>query len=434
MSNNAEVQFPPSLWADTAPSAQPTPALQDDTDTDVVIVGAGFTGLRAALELADNGTSVVVLDAEAPGWGASGRNGGQVNPLLPVHSPEDVYRMIGRDAGERLVQAAIGSADELFSLIKKHNIACEARQAGWIRTAHCAGAAREFTAQCESWQRAGVEIDIVDRATLAERAGTEFFGMGAIVPSGGCIQPLSYVRGLLGACLAAGARVHGKSRVTGLRRQANKWVATTNGASVRASKVLLCTNGYTDRLWPGLAETIVPVLSVQLATEPLSDNIRGSMLRGGETLSDTRRLIYYGRFDAAGRFLLGSVGSKDTFADAEQYTRTRREAIRIFPQLAEVQWKRQWCGYIAVTKDHLPHMHEPAPGVLAGLGFNGRGVAMSGVMGRALARRVLGASEQDLPFPVTGFNQFPLHAFHRIGVLASLGWYGLRDRLELRSG
>lgn len=434
MSGTTDTQFPPSLWAATAIPAQPTPALHEDVDADVVVVGAGFTGLRAALELAENGTRVVVLDAEAPGWGASGRNGGQVNPLLPVHSPEDVYRMIGRQAGERLVQAAIGSADELFSLIKKYNISCEARQAGWIRTAHCASAAREFTAQCESWRRAGVEIDIVDRATLADRAGTGFFQMGAIVPGGGCIQPLSYARGLLRVCIAAGVRVYGRSCVTGLVQEDSKWVAITPGGSVRASNVLLCTNGYTDKLWPGLAETIVPVLSVQLATEPLSDNIRGSMLRGGETLSDTRRLIYYGRFDAAGRFLLGSVGSRDTFADAAQYARTRREAVRIFPQLADVKWQQQWCGYIAVTRDHLPHLHEPAPGVLAGLGFNGRGVAMSGVMGKALARKVLGTSQADLPFPVTGFNRFPLHAFHRMGVQASLGWYGLRDRLEVRTG
>ncbi len=434
MSVGTQVQFPPSLWVATAEPAKPVPTLTGETCADVVIVGAGFTGLSAALELAENGTSVVVLDAEAPGWGASGRNGGQVNPLLPVHSPEDVYKMIGQDAGERLVQASIGSADELFGLIHKHGISCEARQSGWIRVAHGSRAAREFATQCKSWQRAGIEIDIVDRATLTDRAGTEFFGMGAIVPSGGCIQPLSYVRGLLRVCLAIGVKVYGQSRVTGLVREGGKWIATTHAGSVRAGKVLLCTNGYTDKLWPGLAETIVPVLSVQLATEPLSDNIRGSMLRGGETLSDTRRLIYYGRFDAAGRFLLGSLGSKDTFADAAQYTRTQREAVRIFPQLANVRWATQWCGYIAVTKDHLPHMHEPAPGVLAGLGFNGRGVAMSGVMGRALAQRLLGVAEQDLPFPVTGFDKFPLHAFHRLGVLASLAWYGLKDRLEVRAG
>lgn len=434
MSVGTQAQFPPSLWAATAEPAEPMPVLDGESNADVVVVGAGFTGLRAALELAENGTSVVMLDAEAPGWGASGRNGGQVNPLLPVHSPGDVYKMIGRDAGERLVQASICSADELFGLIHKHGISCEARQSGWIRAAHGSRAAREFTAQCESWQRAGIKIDIVDKATLADRAGTEFFGMGAIVPGGGCIQPLSYARGLLRVCLAAGVKVYSKSRVTGLAREGGKWLATTQDGSVRASNVVLCTNGYTDRLWPGLAQTIVPVVSVQLATEPLSDNIRGSMLRGGETISDTRRLIYYGRFDAAGRFLLGSIGSKATFADAAQYTRTRREAVRIFPQLADVRWAEQWCGYIAVTKDHLPHMHEPAPGVLAGLGFNGRGVAMSGVMGRALARRLLGAAEQDLPIPITGFDRFPLHAFHRLGVSASLAWYGLRDRLEVRAG
>jgi sarcosine oxidase len=422
--------FPPSLWFDTAIDAPQVPPLGDDLSCDVVIVGAGFTGLTAALTLAEAGVSCAVLDAEAPGWGASGRNGGQVNPLLPVHSPDDVYRMIGQGAGERLVQAALASADDIFAMVKKYRIDCEARQNGWIRTAHFKGAAEKFEKQCESWRRAGADISVLETGDLHARLGSSAYQMGALMPAGGCVQPLSYARGLLKAALGSGVKVFGESRVVSLEKSGDDWIAKTAQGSVRASKVVLATNGYTDNLWSGLKESVVPVISIQMATEIVPEEIRGSMLKNGETFADSRRTIYYGRFDAAGRFLLGSLGQSDSFKDGPQYQRVAREAVALFPQLEGIKWTHRWGGRIAVTRDFMPHLHSPAEGVLAGLGYNGRGVAMSGVVGRAMAAHMLGAREDELALPVTEISGYPFHRFHGIGVRAAMHWYNLRDNME----
>ena len=418
-----------SLWAATAGPAPAAAPLAGERRADVAVVGGGFTGLRAALALAEAGSDTVLLEAVESGWGASGRNGGQVNPLLPENTPESVAAMIGAAAAEKLCRLAMDSADELFALIQRHGILCDPRQEGWLRVAHCRAAARSWTRQCESWIAAGADIEIVEGERLAALTGTAAYAMGALTRRGGAIQPLSLARGLAEKAIAAGAAIHGASPALGLERGARGWTVTTPGGSVVAETVLLCTNGYTDELWPGLASSVVPLTAVQVASEPLPDDVRDSILPGGHTLSDTRRTILYGRREPDGEMLLGSVGRGDA-GTAADFARLRREALRLFPQLAGVEWRYQWGGRVAITEDHLPHLHEPATGVLCGLGYNGRGVAMATIMGRVLAERALGKAASDLPFPVTPVRPYPFHHLSAIGIPLAIAWMGLRDRLD----
>lgn len=424
------LSLPDSLWAKTAVPAVKTESLAGSICADVAIVGAGFTGLRAALALAEQQTDVVVLESAEIGWGASGRTGGQVNPLLPVHQPEEVEALYGAGLGSRLVAATVQSADELFSLIKRYQIPCDATQKGWIRAAHCDSAAIKFEQQCKSWRRVGVDIEWLEPREIFPHLGSSAYRAGALVRSGGSIQPLSYVRGLARAAIHAGAQIFCGSRVISLGRSNNKWRLSTPGGEVSADNVLICTNGYTDGLWPGLSESIVPLTSLQIASEPLPDDIGKTILSKGQTYSDTRRLIYYGRRDRDGRFLIGSLGRGETSANTD-YKIMKSEVVRLFPQLADVKWEYHWNGRVAITRDHLPHLHEPAPGLMIGLGYNGRGVAMSNVMGRTLAERVLGADPDSLPFPITSISGFPFHAFKDVGVRAAMQWMRVRDRLEL---
>lgn len=427
------LKLPPSLWAATARPAPETSRLDSDIEADVAIVGGGFTGLRAALELAEGGVAVALCEAGEPGWGASGRNGGQVNPLFNI-LPEEVIRLVGPVFGPRLIRAVIESADELFGLVRRYNMACEAEQNGWIQAAHCRAAMAVIERRRRAWSQAGADIVALGNRELRARTGAATYDAGILVKRGGSVQPLSYARALAAAALGAGARIYHRARAQLLRQERACWHVRCGKFSVRAKFVLLCTNGYTDGLWPGLEETIVPLISAQAATETLPESTLAEILVNRETLADTRRVVFYTRKVDRCRLVFGSRGNSDFAGEDADVARMRAGIARVFPQLSGVRVEFCWGGRIARTPDHLPHLHEPAPGLLIGLGYNGRGVAMSTVMGRVLAERVLGKPAEELIFPTTPLRRIPLHRFRRLGVHVATGWFDLRDELDVRIG
>ena len=428
-----EMKLPPSLWAATARPAPKTSRLDSDIETDVAVVGGGFTGLRAALELARAGVGVAVCEAGEPGWGASGRNGGQVNPLYNI-LPEEVVRRVGPVFGPRMIRAVIESADEVFGLVREHKMVCEAEQNGWIQAAHCHGAVGVIGRRQRGWSEAGADIAALGKREMRARTGAAAYDAGILVKRGGSVQPLSYARELAAAALNAGARIYHGARAEKLHQEQSSWHVRCGRFTVRAQFVVLCTNGYSDGLCPGLAETIVPLVSAQAATETVPESTLAEILVNRETLADTRRVVFYTRKVGGSRLVFGSRGNSDFAGAAADMARMRAGIARVFPQLKGVRLEFCWGGRIARTRDHLPHLHEPAPGLLAGLGYNGRGVAMSTVMGRVLAERVLGKRVEELTFPTTPLRRIPLHRFRRIGVPVATGWYGLRDELDLRLG
>ncbi len=427
-------EWPRSLWYETATAAPETSELDGEIEVDTAVVGAGFTGLRAALALSEAGQRVAVLEACDIGWGASGRNGGQVNPLPPVNGPEEMAKLAGPRHFERMAEAFLGSADEVFSLIGRYEIDCQARQSGWLRVDHCAKAKEQSWAIAKAWAGLGAKVEFLEGPELQAAVGSTHFRSGTLIRAGGALQPLSYARGLARAAQARGALLHGSTPALSLTRRDQKWLVRTPRGRVAARQVLLCTNGYSDGLWPGLAQSVVPLVSIQAASEPLDGEAFEEILPGGRTMADTRRTIIYGRREADGRILFGSIGSIAGGSNNAAFKALFRELDAIFPALRGVKWVHRWGGQIAVTRDHLPHLHEPAPGVLAGLGYNGRGVAMSTVMGRVLAERVLGKPIEALPFPVTPIRRYPLHRFHRIGADMVVWWMRRQDRREVRRG
>ncbi|GAC1033975.1 FAD-binding oxidoreductase [Pseudomonas sp. No.21] len=420
--------LPSSLWAATAKPAVATPPLNESTQADVAIVGAGYTGLVTALHLAEAGVRVCVLDAGEPGWGASGRNGGQVIPGLKF-DPEQLIAKFGAARGEAMIQAAGGAADEVFALIERLGIDCDATRKGWIQPAASAVAMRGLEQRAGQWRARGVEVELLDEPAVARRIGSVNYLGGWVDPRAGSVQPLSYARGLARAAIERGAMIHGHSRVTGLRREEGGWMlSTAAGAQVRAERVLLAGNGYTDGLWPGLRQTLIAANSFIVATQPLPAHLRHSVLPGGEVCSDARRLLLYFKQDAQGRLLLGGRGPFPEPRQASDWAHLERSLTGLFPQLAGVPIEYRWSGRVALTQDFLPHVHEPAPGLSMLLGYNGRGIALATCLGRHMAARLAGQGG-DFPFPITPLRRIPLHGLQRLYLGAGIAWYRLLDAL-----
>ena len=431
-SDPSGVTLPPSLWTTTATPASAYPPLEGDHRADVCIVGGGFTGLSAALHLAEGGASVTVLDAGEVGAGASGRNGGQVIPGLKL-DPSELEALLGPERGARLTELVGGAADFVFGLVRRHGIECEARQDGWIKACHREAALRTATHTAREWSRRGAAVEELDRGRIVELTGTEAYVGGYVDHRGGVVQPLSFTRGLARAALRAGVRIHERSLAATPRRGGSEWLVPTARGSVRASQVIIGTNGYTDLAgpdgpWPKLARTVVPVYSYIAATRPLSDDLRGTILPKGHAVSDSRRLLRYFRLDATGRMVMGGRGKPRESADRSDYATIIASAGELYPQLRGYDWEFVWGGKVALTLDHLPHLHELAPGVHAALGYNGRGVAMATIMGKVLADRV--QRRGDAVFPETPLRPVPFHRWRRPVFEVIVAWKRALDRME----
>ncbi|WP_010114975.1 NAD(P)/FAD-dependent oxidoreductase, partial [Burkholderia oklahomensis] len=206
-------------------------------------------------------------------------------------------------------------------------------------------------------------------------------------------------------------------------------IHTAHGPTIDAQQVLLATNGYTDGLWPGLAQSVIAANSFIVATEPLSDALARTILPGGEVASDSRRLLLYFRKDASGRLLVGGRGPCREPRGAADWAHLERSVKLMFPQLENVRHEYRWAGRIAITRDFLPHVHRPAPGLTIALGYNGRGIALATTLGRHLAAAMSGAA-RALPLAATQVRPIPLHALQRLYISAGVAWYGLLDALS----
>ncbi len=424
--------LPNSLWTATATSPSAYPRLEGEQQADVCIIGGGFTGLSAALHLAEAGASVVVLEAGEVGSGASGRNGGQVIPGLKL-DPSELEAEYGAERGARLTELVGGAADFVFGLVRRHRIECDARQDGWIKACHSQVALRAASHTARDWSRRGAAVDEIDRVRIGELTGTAAYIGGFVDHRGGVVQPLSYTRGLARAAQQAGARIHEWSVAQTPRRGGGQWVVSTANSSVRAAQVVIATNGYTDLAgthgpWPKLARTVIPVYSYIAATRPLSDDLRRAILPKGQAVSDSRRLLRYFRLDAAGRMVMGGRGRTRESSDRSDYANIIASAVELYPQLQACDWEFVWGGKVAITLDHLPHLHELAPGVHAALGYNGRGVAMATVMGKVLADRVRGRGVAA--FPESPLRPVPFHRWRRPVFELIVAWKRTLDRME----
>ncbi|MBB5222902.1 glycine/D-amino acid oxidase-like deaminating enzyme [Amaricoccus macauensis] len=434
-----DVIFPDSLWAATALPRTPAPPLDADTDADTVVIGGGFTGLSAALELARSGQRVVLLEAEAVGWGASGRNNGQVIPTMTAAEPDALAARYNA-AGERFARLVGNSASVLFDIVRREGIEAEAEaeQAGWFQPAHSPGRVALSRARVEAWQRFGFPARLLDRAEATALLGSDFWYGGMLNPTGGHINPLGLARGMARAAEAHGATLHETTPVTGWQRDGDRWTVTTQGGrKVRARHMILATSTYTGELVPGLASrlarTVVPVLSWQMATAPISDNVRRTILPGRQAVSDTRGDLRFFRYDARNRLITGGVVIGEHDVRRRVAAKAARNLADAFPALGEQSMTHVWSGYVGMTWDRFPRVHSLGPDAWTWIGCNGRGVALGVSLGREMARAVSGAALDTLALPVVPIPApLPFHSIARRVAPSYLAWLRRKDLQEMK--
>jgi glycine/D-amino acid oxidase-like deaminating enzyme len=419
---------PQSLWSATATAAPALTPLAGARRADVVIVGAGFTGLSAALHLAAADRAVLVLEAKALGERASGLNGGQVIPGLKT-DPDALEELFGSERGTRLVASVAAGPDLVFELIDRHGIGCDAVRAGWIQPATSEAALALLAARVAQWRRRGAAVELLGAREVGLLTGSSRYCGGLLDRRGGTVQPLSYLRGLARAVVRGGGQICVHTPAMRLRHVPREWQVETPTGSVTAPTVILATNAYSGELLGALRRSIITVPSFQVATVPLTPAQRAQILPGGQAASDTWHLLRYFRLDAAGRLVLGARGTFGQLPGPRSCRHHYRAVREIYPQLAGVGFEYHWGGLVAMTRDHLPHLHELAPGLLAGLGYNGRGVAMATLMGRLLAQRTLGMSDAELAFPVTPVRPIPLHRVSSLAARAAIQYLRAVDGL-----
>lgn len=427
-------ELPNSLWAAVTPPLTGLTHLEGMFKTDVLVIGAGFTGLSAALHLRRLGAEVMVVDAVEPGYGASGRNNGQVIPTLSRADPDMIAARHG-EAGDRFVSLLRDCADGLFKVIAEERIEAEAEQTGWVQPVHSPGRMKIAERRVREWTRRGAQVELLDRAAMARKLGSEAWHGGWWNRTGGHVNPLALARGLAQAVTERGGQIYSHSPVVALNRAAPVWVATLPYARVAARAVIVATNAYTDTfvhlLTPEIAREVIPVLSWQMATAPIGEEARRHVMPERNAVSDTHGELYFMRYDARHRLVTGGalVNPRNGAERLKPYIGARLE--RLFPKLGRVGFDYVWNGYVGMTTDFMPRFHALGPDGYAWVGCNGRAVGLSLAIGRELARAVTGVSRQELALPFTAPEPVRFHAVARKVAPLMLMEYRRRDRREV---
>ena len=410
--NDARGVHAPSWYAATCRIGR-RPPLEDDVTADVCIVGGGLTGLAAAAALAARGHSVVLLEAHRLGWGASGRNGGQLGSGYNL-SQEALERQLGHERAHALYRIAEEVKHDIRALAARHDIDLEYRP-GIVTAEHHARTVAALHRDCERLARDyGHDVETLDRAALRALVDSDGYHGGAIDRSAGHLHPLRLVEALAREATAAGAVLHESSEVlriegapdVGSRTDGPPRLVTPTGR-VRAERVLLAGNGYLDALAPGtVAARVMPINSFILVTEPLGARA-ATLLPGNHAVADSRFVVNYFRRTADDRLLFGGGESYGYRFPRDMARRTRRALLGVFPDLAGARVDFSWGGTLAITRNRLPHVRRLSPRLWSAGGYSGHGVGLAVATGQAIgaaldgdpARAELLAALPSAPFP-----------------------------------
>ena len=410
MHRQSDSEFgPPGYYLDSVGQPDIHPRLQGAVDCDVCIIGGGFTGVSTALNLAEAGYKVVLLEGERIGWGASGRNGGQ---LINGYAKDisEIAKLLGQEQARLLWELSLSATRIAHDRIARHAIDAEYKP-GYLlaapRPRHMAG----LSAELDYMNRLGyAQARLLGRDELQEHVISERFCGGMIDLGSGHLHPLKYVRGLAGAAARAGVQIHEKSRVTRIRpapgNGLGRAVAHTEQGEVRANHLVLCCNAYIGSLSPKIRARIMPVGTYIIATEPLGRERALALLPQNACVSDTNFVLDYFRLSADWRLLFGGRVSYTTTPPAWLPDRMRLRMLATFPELHDVKITHAWGGFVDISLNRLPDIGRMPGNIYYAQGFSGQGVALTGLAGKIMADAIRGDTEK---FDV--FSRIPHHPF-----------------------
>ncbi len=421
-----------SLWADTAEPLPAFPKLAGEVKADVVIIGAGYTGLSAAHHIAKSGLSPVVLEANHPGWGASGRNGGVITAKFRL-SFRDIDAAHGRAMARRMYEIAHESIEMVDELVSEFGIeSARLTRSGQVKAAHNHATLKAAIDEAKWMKRemGDTEVRILDAHQVREETGSRGFVGGVLNPGSGGIHPLNYLRGLAKGVAQRGVPIFQESPVLALRRDGDGVIAETPGGSVRARQAIIATNSYSDltSATACVQRTLVPFRSALIATEKLSPNLAGSLMPTGRTYTETKRMMRWFR-KVDDRVIFGGRGAFGKQDSGSAFEALRRAMTGIFPELADVPLEFRWSGLVGMTIDSVPHVGRIDDRTLYSVGYNGAGIAMSSLMGRYLASLVRGEAVDLGLLDARRVRTIPFYSLREPAVRMVAGWYQFLDAI-----
>ncbi len=414
-------------WWDAAPREQPVettlPALAD-----VVIVGAGYAGLSAALTLARAGRSVVVCEAGPPGLGASSRSGGMIghghrlsySRLIEVHGPEKAKALIGE---------GIASLAFVKDLIAREGIDARLQPVGRMRGAWTAADYDTMGREADRLNQSfDLDIQVLQKHEMRSEIATDSYQGGLIFPTHGGVHPALFQQGLLAAARKAGAMVAAYTPVTRLQRDGKGWRIETSRGTIRANDAIVATNGHSGKPVVDLARRLVPMPSYMIATQELGENRVRSLIPNLRMIVETReKHLYYRPSPDGKRIILGGRAALHPIGLDDAARRLRTELVALFPSLADTEVTHCWTGNVAMTRSDLPGIGQ-RDGLWYALGCNGSGVALMPWLGHKLAQKLLGSPEGRTPFDDIPFTALPFYDGRPWFLPLMTAWFRAKDR------
>ncbi|MCK1992940.1 FAD-binding oxidoreductase [Peribacillus muralis] len=411
-----------SLWAATSNKRNVKPSLQGEVETDVVIIGGGYTGLSTAYHLLQKGIKAVVLEQHEVGWGASGRNAGMILPGYQ-DSMSTIAKRYGIPAAKDMFSFSLEGIRLVESIIKERNISCDFKRSGHFVAAYKLKHLDALKKEQEFLNvHANYKTEVIDKMRMPEELDSTLY-QGGLVDSQSCsFHPLNYALGLAHSVEDLGGVIYEHSQVIDIAHFPKHVIVRTASGSVKANQIVIATNGYTDGLIKKLTRSVFPIASYMIATEPLPPKLAKKLIPKNRMIFDTKNFLYYFRLTTDSRLVFGGKDSLHGVESEQTYAEVREELLEVFPELADYAIDYKWGGLLGMTSDFFPHIGQLDNGTHFALGCAGHGAAITTLLGKVMAQNIVHEDRVKSRLETLPLKEIPFHG-QRALIMNVVEWY-----------